>query len=205
MSDYTTVGQRVSYGLGRQMGEQLMDNPFDGLQASAVVAGLQEALNGDDCTVSDDDMRAAFAAINEQMQAKQAEEAKAKSAEGDKFLADNAARAEVTTTESGLQYEVLTTGEGEIPTAASTVRTHYHGTLIDGTVFDSSYDRGEPTEFPVGGVIAGWAEALQMMTVGSKWRLTIPYQLAYGEQGAGGVIGPYATLVFDIELLDIIG
>jgi FKBP-type peptidyl-prolyl cis-trans isomerase FklB len=205
MSDYTTVGQRVSYGLGRQMGEQLMDNPFDGLQASAVVAGLQEALNGDDCTVSDDDMRAAFAAINEQMQAKQAEEAKAKSAEGDKFLADNAARAEVTTTESGLQYEVLTTGEGEIPTAVSTVRTHYHGTLIDGTVFDSSYDRGEPTEFPVGGVIAGWTEALQMMTVGSKWRLTIPYQLAYGEQGAGGVIGPYATLVFDIELLDIIG
>jgi FKBP-type peptidyl-prolyl cis-trans isomerase FklB len=205
MSDYTTVGQRVSYGLGRQMGEQLMDNPFDGLQASAVVAGLQEALNGDDCTVSDDDMRAAFAAINEKMQAKQAEEAKAKSAEGDKFLADNAARAEVTTTESGLQYEVLTTGEGEIPTAASTVRTHYHGTLIDGTVFDSSYDRGEPTEFPVGGVIAGWTEALQMMTVGSKWRLTIPYQLAYGEQGAGGVIGPYATLVFDIELLDIIG
>ena len=205
MSDYTTVGQLVSYGLGRQMGEQLMDNPFDGLQASAVVAGLQEALNGDDCTVSDDDMRAAFAAINEQMQAKQAEEAKAKSAEGDKFLADNAARAEVTTTESGLQYEVLTTGEGEIPTAASTGRTHYHGTLIDGTVFDSSYDRGEPTEFPVGGVIAGWTEALQMMTVGSKWRLTIPYQLAYGEQGAGGVIGPYATLVFDIELLDIIG
>lgn len=205
MSDYTTVGQRVSYGLGRQMGEQLMDNLFDGLQESAVVAGLQEALNGDDCTVSDDDMRAAFAAINEQMQAKQAEEAKAKSAEGDKFLADNAARAEVTTTESGLQYEVLTTGEGEIPIAASTVRTHYHGTLIDGTVFDSSYDRGEPTEFPVGGVIAGWTEALQMMTVGSKWRLTIPYQLAYGEQGAGGVIGPYATLVFDIELLDIIG
>lgn len=205
MSDYTTVGQRVSYGLGRQMGEQLMDNPFDGLQASAVVAGLQEALNGDDCTVSDDDMRAAFAAINEQMQAKQAEEAKAKSAEGDKFLADNAARAEVTTTESGLQYQVLTTGEGEIPTAASSVRTHYHGTLIDGTVFDSSYDRGEPTEFPVGGVIAGWTEALQMMTIGSKWRLTIPYQLAYGEQGAGGVIGPYATLVFDIELLDIIG
>jgi FKBP-type peptidyl-prolyl cis-trans isomerase FklB len=100
---------------------------------------------------------------------------------------------------------VLTTGEGEIPIAASTVRTHYHGTLIDGTVFDSSYDRGEPTEFPVGGVIAGWTEALQMMTVGSKWRLTIPYQLAYGEQGAGGVIGPYATLVFDIELLDIIG
>ena len=149
-------------------------------------------------------MRAAFAAINEQMQAKQAEEAKAMSVEGDRFLTDNAAREGVITTDSGLQYEVLASGEGEIPTAASTVRTHYHGTLIDGTVFDSSYDRGEPTEFPVGGVIAGWTEALQMMTVGSKWRLTVPYELAYGEQGAGGVIGPFATLIFDIELLDIV-
>jgi FKBP-type peptidyl-prolyl cis-trans isomerase FklB len=138
------------------------------------------------------------------MQAKQAEEAKAMSVEGDRFLTDNAAREGVITTDSGLQYEVLTSGEGEIPTAASTVRTHYHGTLIDGTVFDSSYDRGEPTEFPVGGVIAGWTEALQMMNVGSKWRLTVPYELAYGEQGAGGVIGPFATLIFDIELLDIV-
>ena len=138
------------------------------------------------------------------MQAKQAEEAKAMSVEGDTFLTDNAAREGVITTDSGLQYEVLASGEGEIPTAASTVRTHYHGTLIDGTVFDSSYDRGEPTEFPVGGVIAGWTEALQMMTVGSKWRLTVPYELAYGEQGAGGVIGPFATLIFDIELLDIV-
>lgn len=126
------------------------------------------------------------------------------SVEGDRFLTDNAAREGVITTDSGLQYEVLASGEGEIPTAASTVRTHYHGTLIDGTVFDSSYDRGEPTEFPVGGVIAGWTEALQMMTVGSKWRLTVPYELAYGEQGAGGVIGPFATLIFDIELLDIV-
>ncbi|MEZ7819123.1 MAG: FKBP-type peptidyl-prolyl cis-trans isomerase FklB [Candidatus Azotimanducaceae bacterium] len=204
MSDYTTDGQRVSYGLGHQMGQQMMENPFDGLEVSAVITGLQDAINSIDCPIKDEDMRAAFAAINEQMQAKQAEEAKSKSAEGDKFLTDNAARDEVTTTESGLQYEVLTTGEGEIPTAAATVRTHYHGTLIDGTVFDSSYDRGEPTEFPVGGVIAGWTEALQMMTVGSKWRLTVPYALAYGEQGAGGVIGPFATLIFDIELLDIV-
>ncbi|MFT4924840.1 MAG: FKBP-type peptidyl-prolyl cis-trans isomerase FklB [Phenylobacterium sp.] len=204
MSDYTTVEQRASYGVGRQMGDQLMGNPFDGLDASAVVAGLNDALNGVACPVSDDDMRAAFAAINDQMQAKQADQAKTMSVEGDKFLADNAIREGVTTTESGLQYEVLTTGDGEKPTAASTVRTHYHGTLIDGTVFDSSYDRGQPAEFPVGGVIKGWTEALQLMTVGSKWRLAIPYQLAYGEQGAGGAIGPYATLVFDVELLEII-
>ncbi|MDB9757478.1 FKBP-type peptidyl-prolyl cis-trans isomerase, partial [Pseudomonadales bacterium] len=193
-----------SYGLGHQMGQQMMENPFDGLEVATVMAGLQDAVNGVDCPVSDEDMRAAFAAINEQMQAKQAEEAKAMSVEGDRYLTDNAAREGVITTDSGLQYEVLTSGEGEIPTAASTVRTHYHGTLIDGTVFDSSYDRGEPTEFPVGGVIAGWTEALQMMTVGSKWRLTVPYELAYGEQGAGGVIGPFATLIFDIELLDIV-
>ena len=204
MSDYTTDGQRVCYGLGHQMGQQMMENPFDGLEVATVMAGLQDAVNGVDCPVSDEDMRAAFAAINEQMQAKQAEEAKAMSVEVDRFLTDNAAREGVITTDSGLQYEVLASGEGEIPTAASTVRTHYHGTLIDGTVFDSSYDRGEPTEFPVGGVIAGWTEALQMMTVGSKWRLTVPYELAYGEQGAGGVIGPFATLIFDIELLDIV-
>ena len=124
--------------------------------------------------------------------------------EGDKFLAENGERAEVTVTESGLQYEVITAGDGETPTAASTVRTHYHGTLIDGTVFDSSYERGQPAEFPVGGVIKGWTEALQMMATGSKWRLYVPYDLAYGEQGAGGVIGPFATLIFDVELLEII-
>jgi FKBP-type peptidyl-prolyl cis-trans isomerase FklB len=163
-----------------------------------------DALNGDEYAVEVEDLRAAFGVINEKMQAQQAEQAKEASAEGQVFLDKNAKRDEVTVTESGLQYEVLTTGEGEKPTAASTVRTHYHGTLIDGTVFDSSYDRGEPAEFPVGGVIAGWTEALQMMTVGSKWRLAIPYELAYGEQGAGGAIGPFQTLVFDVELLEIL-
>jgi len=163
-----------------------------------------DALNGNEYAVEVEDLRAAFGVINERMQAQQAEQAKEASAEGQKFLDENAKRDEVTVTESGLQYEVLTTGEGEKPTAASTVRTHYHGTLIDGTVFDSSYDRGQPAEFPVGGVIAGWTEALQMMTVGSKWRLAIPYQLAYGEQGAGGAIGPFQTLVFDVELLEIL-
>ena len=204
MSDYNTVETRASYGVGRQMGDQLNANPFDGLSAEAVIAGLTDSLNGVACPVSDDDMRAAFEAINAQMQAKQAEQAKTLSADGDKFLAENAIRDEVTVTESGLQYEVLTAGEGEKPTAASTVRVHYHGTLLDGSVFDSSYERGQPAEFPVGGVIKGWTEALQIMATGSKWRLYIPYDLAYGEQGAGGAIGPFATLIFDVELLDII-
>ncbi len=204
MSDYNTVETRASYGVGRQMGDQLNANPFDGLSAEAVIAGLTDSLNGVACPVSDDDMRAAFEAINAQMQAKQAEQAKTLSADGDKFLAENAIRDEVTVTESGLQYEVLTAGEGEKPTAASTVRVHYHGTLLDGSVFDSSYERGQPAEFPVGGVIKGWTEALQIMATGSKWRLYIPYDLAYGEQGAGGAIGPFATLIFDVELLDIL-
>ena len=108
-------------------------------------------------------------------------------------------------TDSGLQYEVLVQGDGEKPTRASTVRTHYHGTLIDGTVFDSSYNRGQPAEFPVSGVIAGWTEALQLMPVGTKLRLTIPHNLAYGERGAGGKIAPFSTLVFDVELLAIVG
>ena len=111
---------------------------------------------------------------------------------------------EVTTTDSGLQYEILASGSGATPGPTDTVSAHYHGTFEDGRVFDSSVDRGEPIDLPVNGVIAGWTEALQMMTVGSKWRLTVPYALAYGEQGAGGVIGPFATLIFDIELLDIV-
>jgi FKBP-type peptidyl-prolyl cis-trans isomerase FklB len=202
---YTTVEERVSYGIGRQMGDQLASNPFEGLHIDSVLNGLADALNGQASPVPQELMEAAFQEISTKMQAQQAEQAKELSAEGDKFLAENAKRDEVTVTESGLQYEIITEGEGEKPSQASTVRTHYHGTLIDGTVFDSSYDRGEPAEFPVGGVIAGWTEALQMMSVGSKWRLTVPYSLAYGEQGAGGAIGPYSTLVFDVELLAIVG
>lgn len=204
MSQYTTVEQQASYGIGRQIGDQVASNPFEGLDANAVAQGVVDALNGNEMAVSVEDLRAAFGVINERMQAAQAERAKEASAEGQKFLDENAKRDGVTVTESGLQYEVITEGSGDKPTAASTVKTHYHGTLIDGTVFDSSYDRGEPVEFPVGGVIKGWTEALQLMSVGSKWRLTIPYQLAYGEQGAGGAIGPFQTLVFDVELLDIV-
>jgi FKBP-type peptidyl-prolyl cis-trans isomerase FklB len=125
--------------------------------------------------------------------------------EGADFLEKNAQREEIQVTDSGLQYEVVNEGSGDTPSAASTVRVHYHGTLIDGTVFDSSYDRGQPAEFPVNGVIKGWTEALQLMSTRDKWRLYVPHDLAYGEQGAGAAIGPYSTLIFDVELLEILG
>ena len=201
---YTTVEQRVSYGIGRQMGDQLASNSFEGVDAQAVAAGVVDSLGGVASVVAESDLAAAFQVINERMQAQQAAQAKEKSGEGEAFLAENAQRDEVTVLESGLQYEVVTDGSGDIPTADSVVKTHYRGTLINGQQFDSSYDRGQPAEFPVGGVIAGWTEALQQMKVGSKWKLYIPYHLAYGEAGAGGDIGPYQTLIFDIELLDII-
>ena len=148
--------------------------------------------------------RAAFL-LDRPMQEKQAQQAKAQSKIGEIFLAENAKKDGITVTESGLQYEIITTGTGTKPTAQSRVKTHYHGTLIDGTVFDSSVQRGEPIDFPVGGVIAGWTEALQLMPVGSKWRLYIPHNLAYGERGAGPTIAPYSALIFDVELLDIVG
>ena len=122
---------------------------------------------------------------------------------GEKFLAENAKREGVKTTASGLQYEVLETTLGQKPKATDSVKVHYEGTLIDGTVFDSSYRRGEPISFPLNGVIKGWTEGLQLMSVGSKYKLFIPYQLAYGERGAGGSIPPYAALIFTVELLGI--
>ncbi|MDR6983661.1 FKBP-type peptidyl-prolyl cis-trans isomerase FklB [Rheinheimera pacifica] len=205
MSDkYTTLEQHASYGIGLQMGQQLADNPFDGLDIDAVAAGVIAAYTEQEAAVSDEQIRAAFGVISERMQAEQAEKAELLAGAGEAFLAENAKRAEVTVTASGLQYEVLVAAEGEKPTRNSTVRTHYHGTLIDGTVFDSSYQRGEPAEFPVSGVIAGWTEALQLMSPGSKLRLYIPHDLAYGERGAGNAIAPFSALIFDVELLAIL-
>jgi len=204
MSEYKTVEQRVSYGIGRQMGDQLVSNPFDGISLDAVAQGLKDAFNKTASPVSNEDLDAAFKEISARMQKVQAEQAKVASVEGEAFLAENAKKDGITVTDSGLQYEVLNQGSGEKPSKESTVKTHYHGTLIDGTVFDSSVERGQPAEFPVGGVIAGWTEALQLMPVGSKYRLFIPHELAYGERGAGGAIKPYAALVFEVELLEIV-
>jgi len=201
---FESIEQRVSYGVGRQLGDQLRNNPFKDFDISAVQAGLADAIANVASQVSDEALNEAFSVVSKKMQELEQAEAKEKSAEGEAYLVENAKRAEVTVTESGLQYEVLATGEGEKPTAQSTVRTHYHGTFISGDVFDSSVERGQPAEFPVGGVIAGWTEALQMMTEGSKWRLFVPYNLAYGERGSQGAIPPYATLVFDVELLAIV-
>ncbi|MBV1914124.1 MAG: FKBP-type peptidyl-prolyl cis-trans isomerase [Pseudomonadales bacterium] len=206
MSDkYNTSELQVSYGIGRQMGDQLASNPFDGMVIEAVIEGLSDSLNKKPLPIEPAVLDAAFKEISARMQAQQTEQSLELAGDGEKFLAENAKRPEITVTESGLQYEVVNAGDGEKPSASSTVRTHYHGTLITGKVFDSSYDRGEPAEFPVGGVIAGWTEALQMMEVGAKWKLYLPYQLAYGENGAGGDIGPYSALIFDVELLAIVG
>jgi len=200
---YTSTGDIVSYGIGRQMGDQLAADPFDGVNAEAVAAGVLEALNGKESAVSQEDMQQAFQEMNEIMQAKQAEMGKIAAEAGEKFLEENAKKDGIIVTESGLQYEILTEGSGDKPTAEATVSTHYHGTLIDGTVFDSSVERGQPAQFPVNRVIPGWTEALQMMPVGSKWRLYIPHNLAYGPQGSQGAIPPYAALVFEVELLEI--
>jgi len=205
MSDkYLTAGQRASYGVGRQMGEQLAAQPFDGVDPQSVADGVFDALSKNDSAISEQDLHAAFTEIEKIMQDKAAAQAEVAIKAGVEFLAENAKRDDVTVLDSGLQYEVLSAGDGEKPVATSTVKTHYHGTLINGDVFDSSVERGEPAQFAVNGVIAGWTEALQIMPVGSKWRLFVPSDLAYGERGAGGQIGPHTTLIFDVELLEIV-
>lgn len=195
--------QRVSYGIGRQMGDQLAGSNIPDLSIDAVVAGLRDAFAGQPSQVEEAALQAAFQALQEKMQAVAEQAAQAERQAGVDYLADNAKREGVVTLPSGLQYEVISEGSGATPTASSTVQTHYEGTLISGEVFDSSYKRGQPAEFPVGGVIAGWTEALQLMKEGAKWRLYIPSELAYGARAAGS-IPPHSTLVFDIELLKVL-
>ena len=200
--DFSSTEDIASYGIGMQMGQQLSSS-FPGVSLSAALAGMEDGFAGTQPQVNPDDINAAFEEIQQRLKQEEEGNAEKFAAEGTAFLEQNATRSDITVTESGLQYEILTTGDGKKPSASCTVSTHYRGTLIDGTEFDSSYSRNQPTEFPVNGVIAGWTEALQLMTVGSKWKLFIPYQLAYGEQGAGGAIGPYQALVFELELLAI--
>ena len=199
----STDETRVSYGIGRQLGGQLRDNPPPGASLEAIIAGISDAYAGLPSRVSEADLTASFKVIRDVMQAEAQAKAEAAAGAGLAFLAENAKRDGISVLASGLQYEVLTAGEGVKPSGEDTVRTHYHGTLIDGSVFDSSYERGQPAEFPVGGVIAGWTEALQLMNCGSKWRLYVPSELAYGEQGVGS-IPPHSVLVFDIELLEVL-
>ncbi|GGJ00580.1 FKBP-type peptidyl-prolyl cis-trans isomerase [Halopseudomonas pertucinogena] len=198
-----TDEQRVSYGIGRQMGDQLLSSNIPDLTVELVLAGLRDAYTQQPSQVDENDMQAAFQTLQAKMQALAEESARAAGKAGIEFLERNGARDGVVTLASGLQYEVISEGDGATPTASSTVRTHYEGTLISGEVFDSSYKRGQPAEFPVGGVIAGWTEALQLMKEGAKWRLYIPSNLAYGERAAGS-IPPHSTLIFDIELIKVL-
>ncbi|EIY8040632.1 FKBP-type peptidyl-prolyl cis-trans isomerase [Vibrio vulnificus] len=206
MSDikFETVEEKASYGIGLQMGQQLAGSGLDGLNVAAIAAGIATSLTGDMPAIEVDEINKALHELYTRAESVRAEAAKAAAADGEVFLKDNALRPEVTVLESGLQYEIITEGNGEIPTSDKTVRVHYHGELVDGTVFDSSVSRGQPAQFPVTGVIKGWVEALQLMPVGSKWKLYIPHDLAYGERGAGASIPPFAALVFEVELLDIV-
>ena len=201
----TTTAQ-ASYGIGVSIGRQLKG---DGLEVDieALSQGLQDVFDGTKPRLTTAQIGAAIQEFQKQMAAKEADRKKVLSAknkkEGTEFLAANQKKDGVITLDSGLQYKVLKKGDGPKPKVTDTVRTHYHGTLIDGTVFDSSVERKEPAVFPVGGVIRGWTEALQLMPVGSKWRLFVPSELAYGSRGAGADIGPNAVLIFDVELLGI--
>jgi len=200
-----TDEKKASYGFGLQFGEQLRRSGFDGLELEAVLAGVQHWYHHQQAALSDAEINPSYQIIHERQEAKAAERSKKREALAEKFLIANAARTEVSTTVSGLQYEVLESGgsEGSSPNAQSTVVVHYHGTLVDGTIFDSSVDRGEPAEFGVHQVIPAWTEALQMMSVGDKWRIACPPKLAYGEQGAGDAIAPNTPLVFEVHLIAI--
>ena len=191
-----TTERRLSYGIAYNLGQGMAAEGFP-VDMDAFKAGVTDALAGTEPKLTMEELTA-------EMQAFQAQVAVQKQSEAGDFLAANAAMEGVVTTESGLQYKVVEAGEGVMPGPQDTVKVHYKGTLTDGVEFDSSYSRGTPAEFRVDQVIPGWTEALQLMPVGSKWQLTIPSQLAYGASGAGGVIRPHSTLIFDVELLEIV-
>jgi FKBP-type peptidyl-prolyl cis-trans isomerase FklB len=190
----------LSYSLGVLMAQSLQKQGLSKIDASSFTKGVQDMIGGSELDIDLDD---ANRFVQEYMQAQQAKQYEGVLKEGKDFLSKNGAREEVTVLPSGLQYEVLQEGTGPKPAPSDKVTVHYHGTLLDGTVFDSSVNRGQPATFGVTQVIQGWVEGLQLMPQGSKWRLYIPYDLAYGERGAGGKIGPYSTLIFDVELLKI--
>ena len=191
---------KISYALGLSMGQNLLGSGVEKLNYQDLALGIEDVLTHQQPKISYQEAQQVLGQFFQELEAKVAGAAKA---DGEKFLAENAMREGVKVTASGLQYEVLEPSLGQKPKATDTVRVHYEGTLIDGTVFDSSYKRGESISFPLNGVIKGWTEGLQLMSVGSKYKFFIPYQLAYGERGAGASIPPYAALIFTVELLGI--
>lgn len=195
--------QQIGYTIGTQMGRQLAVTKAD-INLDALKQGMEDVFSGAKLKLTDDQMRQAITMYQESMKKVQMAQMQTIKKESIAFLAENKKKKGVITLPSGLQYKVIKSGSGKVsPKATDTVVTHYHGMLIDGTVFDSSVQRGEPVSFPVNRVIAGWTEALQKMKVGDKWQLVIPSELAYGESGTPPKIGPGATLVFDVELLEI--
>ncbi len=203
-----SVREKASYAFGRNVGRSVRAGGYD-IDIAAFTKGLADAIAGAKARLTDKEMSDAIVAFEAESAAARAErdrlQAEKNLKEGREFLAANKEKEGVKTLESGLQYKVIKSGKGKTPTAKDRIRAHYHGTLLDGTVFDSSVEREEPIEIDVSGVIKGWTEALQLMKVGDKWRLFIPSELAYGERGAGDSIGPNAVLIFDVELLEILG
>lgn len=195
---------KTSYAIGLSFGQHLAESGIKGIDYNSFARGVEAMCEHKPLEIDIQEaqqlLNTYFTKLQEEKEAASADKRKA----GEEFLKENAKREGVKTLDSGLQYEVITEGKGAIPTANDKVKVHYHGTLIDGTVFDSSVKRGEPAVFGVTQVIQGWVEALQLMPVGSKWKLFIPYNLAYGERGAGSMIEPYSALIFEVELLDIV-
>ncbi len=192
---------KISYALGLGIGQQLKSMNIEDFSIEDFAKSISDVMSGKETAISSRD---AQALLNEYFQKKEKEQAQNAIAEGKVYLEQNAKRDGVTQTKSGLQYEVLTEGTGKSPKATDTVRCHYEGRLLDGTVFDSSYKRGEPADFGLNQVIPGWTEGVQLMKEGAKFRFHIPYLLAYGERGAGAQIPPYSTLIFDVELIKIL-
>jgi FKBP-type peptidyl-prolyl cis-trans isomerase FklB len=203
-----TQKEKASYAIGLNIGKSLHKDSVD-VDPNILLRGLKDALAGGKTLLTDEEAKAAMIVLQNDLRKKQAEKmqlaGETNRKEGEAFLAANKTKEGIVTLASGLQYKILKEGTGPKPSASDSVVCDYRGTLLDNTEFDSSYKRGQPATFPVGGVIKGWTEALQLMPVGSKWQLFVPSELAYGERGAGADIGPNATLIFEVELLSIQG
>ncbi len=193
--------ERFSYALGMSVASNLIKSGVKTINPEAFVKAINDTYIGEMPQMMPDEANKILESF---MEKANQDEAKVNLESGLEFLQENRSKKGVTELPSGLQYQVIKEGDGDLPSLTDEVKCHYHGSLIDGTVFDSSVERGQPAVFPVNGVIQGWVEALQLMPVGSKWRLYVPPELGYGQQGAGGAIGPNSTLVFDVELLEIV-